>query len=166
MGADESPVPRMRWSATGEGRYVRRFDAGGEYGHVKIRISPSPSGSGVLLSNETTPSAIPNEFMAAIEQGLTEAARRGIEGGFLVEDIRIEVVDGSYHDVDSSELAFRIAAMMAFRDAVNKAGTITDTPPDDRAALVTDPRRPRPAPRDSAIALPEPDEALDDDVNR
>jgi elongation factor G len=75
-----------------------------------------------LFTHKTIPGAIPKKFIAAIEDGLREAARRGIAGGFLVEDIRIELVDGSYHDVDSSEMAFRLAAAMAFRDAVNNTG--------------------------------------------
>lgn len=159
-------MPRFKWSGTGEGRYVRRFDGGDEYAHVKIRISPTPPGSGLSFNDETTSGAIPKTLIPAVEQGLREAARRGIEGGFLVSDIRIDLVDGSYHDVDSSETAFRIAAAMAFRDAINNAGSISDTSGDDPASPVTEPRRPRPAPRDTAVALPEPDQAHDGDPNR
>ena len=119
----------------------------------------------MLLNNDMVSGAIPKEFMPAVEQGLREAARRGIDGGFLVADIQIDLVDGSYHDVDSSELAFRNAAAMAFRDAVNNAGAIPDTSGDD-ASAVREPRRPRPAPRDSAVAVPEPDDVLDTDLNR
>jgi elongation factor G len=166
MGSEEWPRPNLRWSASGEGRYVRLFDGRGEYGHVKIRISPSPPGSGLSLNNGTTPGAIPKEFTPAVVEGLREAARRGIDGGFLVPDIQIDLVDGSYHEVDSSEKAFRIAAAMAFRDAVNNAGAIPDTFDDDHASAVTEPRPQRPAPRDSAAALPEPDDAVDSDLNR
>lgn len=149
-------MPLFTWSATGEGRCVRRLDSGGEYAHVKIRISPSPAGSGLLFRNEAIPGAIPKEFFRVVEQGLREAARRGIQGGFLAADIRIELVDGSYHDVDSSEMAVRIASMMAFRDAINNAGTVPDARGDDLASPVTEPRRPRLTPRDSAVAVPEP----------
>jgi len=137
-----------------------------EYGHVRIRISPSPPGSGLLFKNEITGGAIPKEFLPAVEQGLREAARRGIDGGFLVEDIQIDLVDGSYHDVDSSKEAFRIAAAMAFRDAINNAGFMSDTSGGDPASPVREPRRPRPVPRDSAVALPEPDDALNGDTDR
>jgi hypothetical protein len=159
-------VPHSRWPAIGEGRYVRHLVGGGEYGHVRLRISPSPTGSGLLFRNEITGGAIPNEFIAAVEQGVREAARDAIACWFLVEDIEIALVDGSYHDVDSSEKAFRIAAVLAVRDAVNNAGFISDTLGDDHASPVTEPRRPRPAPRDSAVALPEPDDALDGDRDR
>lgn len=124
-------------------------------------MSPSPPGSGLLLNNELTPGAIPKEFLPAVEEGLREAARRGIAGGFLVADIQIDLVDGSYHDVDSTEEAFRIAAAMAFRDAVNNAGAIPDPPGDDRASGVPEPRHPRPAPPNSSVAVPEPDEPVD-----
>src|SRR5262245_50358833 len=99
-----------QWSADGDGRYVRHTAGLGEYGHVKIRIAPSPPGSGVVISNEVPPGTIPDAFIPAVEHGLREAARRGIEDGFLVPDIRIEIVDGSYHDVDSTEAAFTSAA--------------------------------------------------------
>lgn len=149
------------WSAIGEGRCARQSDGRGEYGHVKIRMSPGPPGSAFMLTNEMTPGAIPQEFLPAVEDGVREAARRGIDGGFLVADIRVDLVDGSYHDVDSSERAFGIAAAMAFRDAVNNAGAIPDASGDDDASAVREPRPPRPAPRNAGVALPEPDEAAD-----
>jgi translation elongation factor EF-G len=153
-------MPHSSWSAIGEGRYRGQFVGASEYGHVIIRISPSPPGSGLLFKNEITGGTIPKAFFPAVEEGVREAARRGIDEGFLVEDVEVDLVDGSYHDVDSSNKAFRIAAAMAFRDAIHKAGFISDTSGDDDASPVTEPRRPRPVPRDSAIALPEPDEAL------
>jgi hypothetical protein len=166
MAVEESPGSRPIWSANGEGRYVRQVGGRGEYGYVKIRISPTPAGSGLLLNNEIASGAIPEAFIPAVEQGLREAVRRGVEGGFLVPDIRIDLVDGAYHDHDSSETAFRIAAAMAFRDAVHNAGTIPGTSGDDYGAGVTEPRRPRPAPRESAAALPEPDDRIDTDPER
>ena len=166
MGSEERPRFRPTWSASGEGRYVRQVGGVGQYGHVKIRISPSPPGSGLLIHNELVPGMIPKRFIPAVEEGLREAAKRGIDGGFLVADIQIDLVDGSYHDVDSSEVAFRNAAAMAFRDAVNNAGAIPDTTGGDEASAVREPRRPRPAPRDSAVAVPEPDDEIDTDLNR
>jgi hypothetical protein len=166
MAFEESTGSRPTWSANGEGRYVRQVGGRGEYGHVKIRISPSPPGSGLLLTNEITPGAIPNVFVPAVEQGLREAVRRGVDDRFLVPDIRIDLVDGSYHDEDSSEAAFRAAAAMAFRDAVHNAGSLPDPSGDDYGSAVTEPRHPRPAPRESAIALPEPDDGVDTDLER
>ena len=115
----------------------------------------------MLFDDDTIPGEIPKEFVPAVEEGLKEAARRGIDGGFLVADIRIELVGGSYHDVDSSEPAFRIAAAMAFRDAVNNVGSSADASGDDHVSPVTEPLHPRPGPRDSASALPEPDETVE-----
>jgi Elongation factor G, domain IV len=166
MAFDESPGSRTTWSANGEGRYVRHVGGRSEFGHVRIRISPSPPGSGLLLNNEIASGAIPRAFIPAVEEGLREAFRRGIEGGFLVPDIRIDLVDGSYHHSDSSEAAFRIAAAMAFRDAVHNSGTIPGTAGDDCGSVVTEPRHPRPAPRGSAVALPEPDDRIDTDLKR
>ena len=154
-------MPQVNRSGAGEGRYVRRCDSGDEYGHVKIRLSPSPPGSGWLFIDDTVPGTIPKEFIPAVEEGLREAARRGIEGGFLVGDLRIELVDGSYHDVDSSTMAFKFAAAMAFRDAIDNAGTIPDTSEGEDVSGVREPRHPRPIPRDSAVAVPEPDEPDD-----
>jgi elongation factor G len=118
-------MPHSNWSATGEGRYRGPFVGAGEYGHVIIRISPSPRGSGLLFKNEISGGAIPKEFIPPVEQGVREAATSGIEGGFLVEDIEIDLIDGSYHDVDSKKEAFRIAGAMAFRDAIQEAGFIS-----------------------------------------
>jgi len=89
-----------------------------------------------------------------------------VVAGFQVSiDGRIWVSTEAYHDVDSSELAFRDAAAMTFRDTVNNAGAIPDTSGDDASAVI-EPRRPRPAPGDSAVAVPEPDDAVDTDLNR
>ena len=119
-----------------------------------------------MLNNEIASGAIPSVFIPAVEQGLREAGRRGIDGGFLVPDIRIDLVDGSYHDHDSSEAAFRIAAAMAFRDAVHNTGTIPDTTGDNYGSAVREPRHPRPAPPESAVAVPEPDDGVDTDLKR
>ena len=163
MGSDESPRPRAAWSAIGEGRFAP--PDGGEYGHVKVRISPSPPGSGLVIQNETTTGAIPKAFLPAVEEGLMVAALPSIRRGFLVADIRIDLIGGSHHDVDSSDKAFMIAAVMAFRDAVNNAGAIADASGDDWASAVREPRHPRPTLRRSGVALPEPDEAGDTDLD-
>lgn len=163
MTRETRPGFRHSWSAIGEGRYARQAGGAGQYGHVKIRISPSPPGAGVLISNVMRSDTIPAKFLPAVENGLREVARRGVDGGFLVEDIQIDLIDGSYHDTDSSDAAFWHAAAMAFRDAVNKAGAASDPSGDDDAA-VAEPRHPRPAPRTSAVALPEPDDMVRTDA--
>lgn len=100
----------------------------------------------MILNLEIMPNAIPDRFLRAVEESLRETARRGCDGGFLVPDIQIDLVDGSYHDIDSSEKAFKIAAAMAFRDAVNNAGAIPAASGDNHASAVREPRHPPPAP--------------------
>jgi hypothetical protein len=116
-----------------------------------------------VSENQIVGGAIPKKFIPAVEQGLREAATVEVPTGWPVEDVRVELNDGSYHDVDSSETAFRLAATIAFQDAVKNAGPIVDTFDDDHASFVTEPRHPVPAPRDSAITLPEPDGSTEDD---
>jgi translation elongation factor EF-G len=131
---------------------------------VKIRVYPGAPGSGFAFDSLVAGSAIPNEFIPAVELGLREAASSGWPPGCPIEDVRIELYDGSYHDVDSSETAFKIAANLAFQDAVKNAGPVGDMFDDD-ASPVMQPRHPTPAPRNSAISLPEPDDAVDDNGN-
>jgi translation elongation factor EF-G len=138
---------------------------------IRIDISMASSSAGCVNSpasgfefkNQIIPGAIPKEFIQAVEQGLREAATEGVPSGCPVEDVRVELDDGSYHDVDSSETAFRLAAAMAFQEAVKHAGPIVDSFDDDHASFVTEPCHPKPVPRDSAIELPEPDGAIEDD---
>ena len=157
----EPAKARLTRSANGEGRYVRQTGSRGEYGHVKVRVHPGEPGSGLVFENKIIGEAIPTRFMAAVEQGLRESAMLGVPAGYRVDDARVEVDDGSYHDVDSSETAFRLAATIAFQDAVRSAGPIVDAfEDDDRASYMTEPRKPVPSPRDSAGALPEPDDGM------
>jgi translation elongation factor EF-G len=86
MAFEESRPPQPIWSAIGEGRHVGQVGGRGAYGYVKIRISPSPLGSGLLLNNEIGSEAIPTAFIPAVEQALSEAVRRGVHGGFLIPD--------------------------------------------------------------------------------
>ena len=166
MGRGRLPKTRLTRPGSGEGRYARQIGGRGQYGHVKIRIYPGQPASGFVFENQITPGAIPTEFIPAVEEGLRVAATEGVPTGCPVEDVRVELDDGSYHDVDSSETAFRLAAAMAFQDAVRNAGPIVDRFDDDAASGVTQPRRPVPAPPDSAVTLPEPDESTDGDLNR
>jgi elongation factor G len=105
----------------GEGRYVRQTGGRGQYGHAKIRLFPADPGSGYVFENEIVGGTIPKEFIKPIDEGIKEALTRGILAGYPVDDVRIELYDGSYHDVDSSEMAFKIAGSMAFQDAAKKA---------------------------------------------
>jgi elongation factor G len=156
------PRTTLTRPANGEGRYARQTSGRGEYGHVRIRVYPGQPGSGFAFDNHIVGGAIPREFIPAIELGLREAASAGVPDGCPVEDVRIEVKDGSYHDIDSSEAAFKVAAIMAFQDAVRNAGPVVDRFDDDTGSPVRQPRHPVPAPRDSAVALPEPDDTVDD----
>jgi translation elongation factor EF-G len=110
---------------------------------VKIHIYPGQPASGFVFENQILPGAIPRKFIPAVEQGLGEAAAVGVPTGCPVEDVRVVLDDGSYHDVDSSETAFRLASAMAFQDAVKNAGLIVDGFDDDPAAFVMEPRHPR-----------------------
>jgi len=108
-------------AADGEGRYVRQTGGRGQYGHAKIHLYPSEPGTGYLFENEIVGGAIPKEFIKPIDEGIKEALTRGVLAGYPVDDVRIELYDGSYHDVDSSEMAFKIAGSLAFQDAAKKA---------------------------------------------
>jgi elongation factor G len=108
-------------SADGEGRYVRQTDAGGQYAHAKIHLFPGETGTGYVFENAIVCGAIPKEFIGPINEGVKEALRRGVLAGYPVEDVKIELYDGSYHDIDSSEAAFKIAGSMAFQDAARQA---------------------------------------------
>jgi len=107
--------------SVGEARFVRQTGGRGQYGHVVLRLSPAETGSGLVFSNEIKRGAIPSEFVPAIEDGVEEAMLSGSIAGYPVVDVQVAVTDGSYHEVDSSDHAFRIAANMAFRDAYEKA---------------------------------------------
>jgi elongation factor G len=107
--------------ADGEMKYAKQTGGRGQYGHVKIHLYPGEPGSGYVFENETTQGSIPKEFIKPVDEGIKEALTRGVLAGYPVDDVRIELYDGSYHDVDSSEMAFKIAGSMAFQDAAKKA---------------------------------------------
>src|SRR5881397_1807062 len=108
-------------AADGDGRYIKQTGGRGQYGHAKIHLYPGEPGSGYVFENETTGGSIPKEFIKPIDEGIKEALTRGVLAGYPIDDVRIELYDGSYHDVDSSEMAFKIAGSMAFQDAAKKA---------------------------------------------
>jgi len=108
-------------AADGDGRYVKQTGGRGQYGHAKIHLYPGEPGSGYVFENEIVGGAIPKEFIKPVDEGIKEALTRGVLAGYPIDDVRIELYDGSYHDVDSSEMAFKIAGSMAFQDAAKKA---------------------------------------------
>ncbi len=111
-------------TAEGEGRYIRQTGGRGQYGHAKIRITPRKPGEGYEFENDIVGGTIPREFIKPIDEGIREAMTGGILAGYPMEDIGITLYDGSYHDVDSSEMAFKIAGSMAFKDAAKRANPV------------------------------------------
>ena len=107
--------------ADGEMKYAKQTGGRGQYGHVKIHLFPGEPGSGYVFENETTGGSIPKEYIKPVNEGIKEALTRGVLAGYPIDDVRIELYDGSYHEVDSSEMAFKIAGSMAFQDAAKKA---------------------------------------------
>lgn len=103
-----------------EARFVRQSGGKGQYGHVKLKLEPLPTGGGFEFVNAITGGVIPREYIAPVEQGIREAMETGVIAGFPVVDIKATLYDGSYHEVDSSEMAFKIAASMALKDGVRK----------------------------------------------
>ncbi len=111
-------------SAEGEGKFVKQTGGHGQYGHVKIKVEPSGSGEGFVFVNKITGGVIPKEYIPAVENGIKEAMENGVVAGFEVVDVKVELYDGSYHEVDSSEMSFKVAGSLAFKDAVRKAKPI------------------------------------------
>jgi elongation factor G len=110
----------IRNASAGEGRFVRQTGGRGQYGHVKLRVQPNP-GEGYAFNNAVVGGTVPKEFVGPAEKGIVEALEGGILAGYPMVDVKVELYDGSYHDVDSSEMAFKIAGSMAIKDAVKKA---------------------------------------------
>ena len=113
----------IRKNADVESKYVRQSGGHGQYGHVKIRVEPNP-GKGYEFVNAVTGGAIPKEFIPAVDQGIQGAMMSGVLAGYPVVDTKVTLYDGSFHEVDSSELAFKIAGSMAFKDAMSKADPV------------------------------------------
>jgi len=107
--------------ADGEMKYAKQTGGRGQYGHAKIHVYPGEPGTGYIFENEIVGGSIPKEFIKPIDEGIKEALTRGVLAGYPIDDVRVELYDGSYHDVDSSEMAFKIAGSMAFQDAAKKA---------------------------------------------
>jgi elongation factor G len=119
-----------------EGRFVRQTGGRGQYGHVVIKMSPNEFGAGFSFENKIVGGAIPKEFIPATQAGMVEAMETGVLAGFPMEDVKVELIDGSFHEVDSSEMAFKIAGSMAFREAAKKAHPVLLEPIEDVEVVV------------------------------
>ena len=114
----------IRKTARGEGRHVKQTGGHGQYGHAVIEIMPAEPGEGYSFESRIVGGIIPREFIGPIDAGIQEAAQSGILAGYEVVDFKVALVDGSYHDVDSSEMAFKVAGSLAFKDAMKKADSV------------------------------------------
>ena len=114
----------IRKEVNAEGLFKRQSGGKGQYGHCKIVLSPNEAGKGVTFVDKTVGGSIPKEYIPAVEAGIREAARGGILAGYEMVDFNVDLVDGSYHEVDSSEMAFKIAGSMAFKDGAAKANPV------------------------------------------
>ncbi|HEY3760631.1 MAG TPA: elongation factor G [Verrucomicrobiae bacterium] len=110
--------------ADGEGKFIRQSGGRGQYGHAYVKIQPNEKGKGVEVTNEIVGGAIPREYIPAVIDGIEEAIKSGVYAGYQVIDIKAQVVDGTFHEVDSNELAFKMAGIFALKDAFKKAGPI------------------------------------------
>lgn len=111
-------------AAEGEGKFIRQSGGRGQYGHACIKIYPNEKGKGIEVNNEIVGGSIPKEFISPVINGIEEAIRTGVYAGYQVIDIKVDVVDGSFHEVDSSELAFKMAGIFALKDAFKKANPV------------------------------------------
>jgi elongation factor G len=111
----------IRGKAEAEGKYIRQTGGSGNYGHAKIRIEPNEPGKGYEFINDIKGGVIPKEYIKPIDQGIQEAMQGGVLAGYEMVDVKVSLYDGSYHEVDSNEMAFKIAGSMAFKEAARKA---------------------------------------------
>lgn len=114
----------IRKSVKAEGKFVRQSGGRGQYGHCILELTPVEPGQGYSFENKVVGGAIPKEYIAPIDQGIQEAMQSGVLGGYPVVDVKVAVIDGSYHDVDSSEMAFKIAGSMGFKEGMRKADPV------------------------------------------
>ncbi len=114
----------IRKKVQAEGKFVRQSGGRGQYGHVWIEMEPNEKGGGFVFENAIVGGVVPKEYIKPVEQGIVEAMRNGVLAGYPVEDVKVKLFDGSYHDVDSSEMAFKVAGSMAFKEAARKASPV------------------------------------------
>ncbi|HWA82742.1 MAG TPA: elongation factor G [Fimbriimonadaceae bacterium] len=118
----------VRTQAKGEGRFIRQTGGSGQYGHCWITIEPVPSGTGFVFENKVVGGSIPKEYIPAIEKGVREALATGVLAGYPVVDVKVVLLEGSYHEVDSNENAFKQAGILAFKEAMKKANPVIKEP--------------------------------------
>ncbi len=134
----------IRKKAEAEGKYIRQTGGRGQYGHARIRIEPQEPGKGYEFVNDIVGGSVPKEFIKPIDQGIREAMEGGVLAGYEMVDVKATLYDGSYHDVDSNEMAFKIAGSMAFKEAARKASPVLLEPvmsvevvtPEDYAGVI------------------------------
>ncbi len=134
----------IRRHSEAEGKYIRQTGGRGQYGHAKIKLDPQPPGAGYEFVNDIVGGSVPKEFIKPIDQGIQEALEGGILAGYPMVDVKATLYDGSYHDVDSNEMAFKIAGSMAFKEAARKASPVLLEPvmavevvtPEDYAGVI------------------------------
>jgi elongation factor G len=114
----------IRKQSQAEGKYIRQTGGSGQYGHVRIRLEPNEAGKGYEFINDVVGGVIPKEFIKPVDQGIREAMEGGVLAGYEMVDVKATLYDGSYHDVDSNEMAFKIAGSMAFKEAARRASPV------------------------------------------
>ena len=114
----------IRKTVEQEGKFVRQSGGRGQYGHVYLKIEPTPAGSGYEFVNGIVGGVVPREYIPAVDRGVQEQMENGVVAGFPMQDCKVTLYDGSFHDVDSSEMAFKIAGSMAFRDGASSADPV------------------------------------------
>ena len=114
----------IRKKADAEGKYIRQTGGSGHYGHCKLRVEPNTPGAGYEFVNDIKGGVIPKEYIKPIDQGVQGAIELGILAGYPIVDVKVTLYDGSYHEVDSDEMAFKIAGSMAFKEAARKASPV------------------------------------------
>jgi elongation factor G len=110
--------------AEAEGKFIRQSGGKGQYGHVVVKLEPNEKGKGIEVINEIVGGAIPKEFIKPATDGILEGANNGVVAGYPVVDVKVRIIDGSFHEVDSSELAFKMAGIFGFKEAMKKAQPI------------------------------------------
>ena len=128
-------------SAEAEGKFIRQSGGHGQYGHAVVTVEPGEKGSGIVVEDEIVGGAIPREYIGAVEDGIIEAAQTGVLGGYPMVDIKIQIIDGTFHEVDSSDIAFKMAGSFAFKEAARKAGAIMLEPIMDVEAITPEEHR-------------------------
>jgi elongation factor G len=118
----------VRKTAEAEGKYIRQTGGVGNYGHVKLRIEPNESGKGFEFISDIKGGVVPQQYIEPVELGIREALQGGVIGGYEIADVKVTLFDGSFHDFDSNEMAFRIAGAMALKEAARKANPVVLEP--------------------------------------